>query len=470
MVDPTTGIDLEKAGIADIVNRQNVGASQRARNELIRQQTQSGQSTDLSSLYSTKQSSQNNSGIMPFETWQQQYKNPDYWKYDELPKTNNMFGNVGDQWSSYREGIPKYTKGLEDYIKYAAPDLVSDADWKKNTSNAFVSHSANGISDYLYGSPNLEINIQNPLYKNPNTPKEVLAALYPSTSAFLKDDPFIQQLNSKYQYIAPASQSQLRSAEAEGGSGFDFRTNPYGSWDLGHDNLYLTPKFKHGQGLDMHPEGSIYDRYLNSKYYNPYNEDGTFNPEGWEVRSNKSQAMGGVIGTLGILGAAAGPSMFGPGGGTAGTLGSENMFFGGTSAIAPTATQSAGMFGNTAWDLGNKYVNKAAEGALKGFLFSGGNPTAALQGGLTGPVGGYISESLNPYVGDIASKSLGGAASGTLASLFTKNNPIAGSLYGGMSGGLNAYLNSVNANSDTFNKMASNTLSGLVRKKLFRNK
>jgi len=73
-------------------------------------------------------------------------------------------------------------------------------------------------------------------------------------------------------------------------------------------------------------------------------------------------------------------------------------------------------------------------------------------------------------VGDIASKSLGGAASGTLASLFTKNNPIAGSLYGGMSGGLNAYLNSVNANSDTFNKMASNTLSGLVRKKLFRNK
>ena len=373
---------------------------------------------------------------MPFETWQQQYTNPDYWKYDELPKTNNMFGNVGDQWSSYREGIPKYTKGLEDYIKYAAPDLVSDADWKKNTSNAFVSHSANGISDYLYGSPNLEINIQNPLYKNPNTPKEVLAALYPSTSAFLKDDPFIQQLNSKYQYIAPASQSQLRSAEAEGGSGFDFRTNPYGSWDLGHDNLYLTPKFKHGQGLDMHPEGSIYDRYLNSKYYNPYNEDGTFNPEGWEVRSNKSQAMGGVIGTLGILGAAAGPSMF----------------------------------GNNAWDLGNKYVNKAAEGALKGFLFSGGNPTAALQGGLTGPVGGYISDVANPYIGNIASKALGGAASGTLASLFTKNNPIAGSLYGGMSGGLNAYLNSVNANSDTFNKMASNTLSGLVRKKLFRNK
>ena len=58
MVDPTTGIDLEKAGIADIVNRQNVGASQRARNELIRQQTQSGKSPDLSSLYSTTQTNQ----------------------------------------------------------------------------------------------------------------------------------------------------------------------------------------------------------------------------------------------------------------------------------------------------------------------------------------------------------------------------------------------------------------------------
>ena len=366
MVDPITGIDTEQAKLADIVNRQNVGTSQRFRNEQIRKQTQSGQSPDLASATATS----------------------------DIPKI-------------YTPPEPNYERNVFGKIVY---------------------------KPYTYSSP-------------------------------FENDPTFQSLSSKYKYVQPDYQPYTQISDSP--AGYDFRKNPYGSFDLGN-HLFLAPKLNLANAPFGMPESN--ESYLNSKYYNPYNEDGTFNPEGWEVRSNKSQAMGGVIGTLGILGAAAGPGMFGPGGGTAGTLGSENMFFGGTSAIAPTATQSAGMFGNQAWDLGNKYVNKAAEGALKGFLFSGGNPTAALQGGLTGPVGGYISESLNPYVGDIASKSLGGAASGTLASLFTKNNPIAGSLYGGMSGGLNAYLNSVNANSDTFNKMASNTLSGLVRKKLFRNK
>lgn len=465
MVDPTTGIDLEKAGIADIVNRQNVGASQRARNELIRQQTQSGQSPDLSSLYSTQQGNQTSSGILPFNEWQQQYKNPEY----DFTEQKDAFGRPIE--NAYNQGVPQYTKGLADYIKYAAPGAISDDEWKRNTSNLFTTHqSLGGLSDFLYGTPNLENYLQNPLYKNPNIPKEVLEAVYPSTAAFLHDDPYVKQLNSQYKYIAPASEYQQLNASGEGGSGFDFRTNPHGTWDLGHDNLYLAPKFQHGVGLNNNQSGSTWDSYLNNQFYRPYNDDGSFNPEGWEVRSGKSQAMGGIVGTLGVLSAAMGPSMFGPADGVAGTLGSENMFFGGTNALAPTISSSSGMFGNTAWDLGNKYANKAAEGALKGFLFSGGNPTAALQGGLTGPVGGYISESMNPYVGDIASKSLGGAASGALASLFTKNNPIAGSLYGGMSGGLNAYLNSVNANSDPFNKTLSNTLSGLMRKKLFRNK
>lgn len=464
MVDPTTGIDLEKAGIADIVNRQNVGASQRARNELIRQQTQSGQSPDLSSLYSTQQQSQNNSGIMPFEQWQQQYKNPDYWKYEDIKP--DVFGN--DPRDSLREGVPQYTKGLADYIGYAMPDWKNQLGVKSLTDFHPFGGANTGISDKLYGNLYMEDNIQSPLYKNSSVPTEVLAAVYPNTAAFLKDDPKIKELLSQYKYIAPASASQLQSAQGEGGGGFDWRSNPYGSFDLGKDGLYLTPKYDAKSDPNFNPFGSGRNDYTSG--YKPYSEDGSFNPEGWYVRQMKSNALGGLLGTMQILAAAAGPSIFGPGGGTAGTLGSENMFFGGTSAIAPTATQSAGMFGNKAWDLGNKYVNKAAEGALKGFLFSGGNPTAALQGGLTGPVGGYISDVANPYIGNIASKALGGAASGTLASLFTKNSPIAGSLYGGMSGGLNAYLNSVNANADPFNKTVSNTLSGLVRKKLFRNK
>jgi hypothetical protein len=371
MVDPTTGIDLEKAGIADIVNRQNVGASQRARNELIRQQTQSGKSPDLSSLYSTQQVNQS-----------------------EFPN----------------------------YAPTSLPELSKD----------------------VFGN--------------------VVQKSYEYSPGFSKDDPSIQALNSKYKYNMPDLQP---TAYIEGGPGYDFTKNPYGSWDLGNE-FVLAPKLNRSTDpLGVHQQK---EDYGNPEYYKPFKDDGTFDQSGWEIRSTKSGALGSLLSTLQILAAATGPSMFGPAGGTAGTLGSENMFFGGLNAMAPTATQTAGMFGNQAWDLGNKYVNKAAEGALKGFLFSGGNPTAALQGGLTGPVGGYLSDVASPYIGNIASKALGGAASGSLASLFTKNSPIAGSLYGGMSGGLNAYLNSVNANTDPFNKMASNTVSGLIRKKLFRNK
>jgi hypothetical protein len=46
-------------------------------------------------------------------------------------------------------------------------------------------------------------------------------------------------------------------------------------------------------------------------------------------------------------------------------------------------------------------------------------------------------------LGDIGSKMLGGAASGGLNSLFNKNDVVNGSLFGGMSGGLHGFLNSV---------------------------
>jgi hypothetical protein len=354
MVDPITGVDSNLAGLADVVNRQNVGASQKARNELIRQQTQQGTSPDLSSLYSTQQ-----------------------------PGQSNQLSNI--------------------------PDI----------------------------------------------------------------------LNSRYKYTAPATEDELRNMYAEGGSGFDFTKNPYGSWDLGN-SMILAPKYNvagyNGAGAD--PFFAHSNDYNNPGYFKPYNEDGSFNPEGWGVRSTKSHALGHIMGTLGVLAAPVaaywGPALSGATEagtaattGTAGTMGAgESMFFGGTNAIAPTTAQSAGMFGNKAWDLGNKYINKAAEGALKGFLFSGGDPKAALQGGIMSPLGTYISDAANPYIGSIASKTLGGAASGALSSLFTKNSPIAGSLYGGMSGGLNAYLNSVNANADPFNKLVSGSLAGIVKKKI----
>ena len=143
--------------------------------------------------------------LQTYNDWLQQYKNPDYWKYDSMqaPSTFNIDGadqsNV-DPWAAYREGVPKYTKGLVDYIKYAMPDLENDPAYKGmliNQSPFGNSPAGNQISERLYGSPFLENNIQHPLYLGQNTPREVLEAVYPSTAAFLRDDPIISSLKLK---------------------------------------------------------------------------------------------------------------------------------------------------------------------------------------------------------------------------------------------------------------------------------
>lgn len=368
MVDPITGIDTEQAKLADIVNRQNVGTSQRFRNEQIRKQTQSGQSPDLSSLQTTSDLSQGYDWGLSNDTGQ--YVDP--------------FGQT----------------------KYKSVDYAP---------------------------------------------------------TFSKNDPTFQSLSSKYAYQMPNTQ---REAFVEGGPGYDIRHGPYGSFDLGN-NLFLVPKLNKTKAPFGVPANN--ESLLNKDYYNPLNSDNTLNLDNWEVMKHGGHALGSLVSTLQVLAPAVTGYLNAPTGGTPGSLGSENMFFGGTDAIAGPTT-SSGIFNQKNLDLGNKYLNRSAEGALKSFLFSGGDPKAAMQGGIVGPAGSYVSDSLNPIFGDIASKSLGGAASGALASLFTKNSPIAGSLYGGMSGGLNAYLNSVNKDSDQFNKLVSHTGTGLLKKHLFGNK
>lgn len=108
--------------------------------------------------------------------------------------------------------------------------------------------------------------------------------------------------------------------------------------------------------------------------------------------------------------------------------------------MSPDVAKMVGNFGVSA--ASNLMRGQGMDSALASALFS----TAS------GKAGSEIGKALNPVLGEIGSRALGGAASGGLNSLFNKNNVVAGSLFGGMSGGLHGFLNSTDRQNNTFSK------------------
>ena len=130
----------------------------------------------------------------------------------------------------------------------------------------------------------------------------------------------------------------------------------------------------------------------------------------------------------------------------------------GVGSYAGANVDSTGVMG-TSTSLGSAAANSAAnnmilnaganyartgdlETALKAAAFS----TAA------GSAGNWLGNTTSSSLGDIGSKALGGAASGGLNSLFSKQSPVAGSLFGAMSGGLHGFLNSTDRSNNTYNR------------------
>lgn len=135
-----------------------------------------------------------------------------------------------------------------------------------------------------------------------------------------------------------------------------------------------------------------------------------------------------------------------------------NNAINGIASYAGSNVGSGGVMGTDA-SLGSAAANSAAnnmiinaganyartgdiENALKAAAFS----TAS------GAAGNWLGSATAGDLGEIGSKALGGAASGGLNSLFTKNSPIEGSLFGAMSGGLHGFLNSTDRSNNTYSK------------------
>lgn len=94
----------------------------------------------------------------------------------------------------------------------------------------------------------------------------------------------------------------------------------------------------------------------------------------------------------------------------------------------------------------NAGANYARTGDLENALKAAAFSTAS------GATGNWLGSATAGDLGESGSKALGGAASGGLNSLFTKNSPIEGSLFGAMSGGLHGFLNSTDRSNSTYNK------------------
>lgn len=132
-------------------------------------------------------------------------------------------------------------------------------------------------------------------------------------------------------------------------------------------------------------------------------------------------------------------------------MSSLSKYISDTGVVSPGMARAATNFGLGA--LGNFSKGMDAKSALASALFS----TAG------GEAGGALANATKGTLGEIGSKMLGGAASGGISSLYGKNSPIAGSLYGAMSGGLHGFLNSTDMQNKTFNQQANDRNLNLAK-------
>lgn len=146
-------------------------------------------------------------------------------------------------------------------------------------------------------------------------------------------------------------------------------------------------------------------------------------------------------------------SLGGTGGAPVGTA------VGSSGAAANSMSGSAGGIFGSGVSLGSTAANQAAQAML---MNAGANyaRTGDLENALkaaafstaSGAAGNWLGSATASSLGEIGSKALGGAARGGLNSLFTKNSPIEGSLFGAMSGGLHGFLNSTDRSNNTYSK------------------
>lgn len=442
-------LGLDASQIADAVNRQKIG-SQRQRNEMMRLGTSDPNAFALQNKQQLQQATQ------PSEMWgagrqlasNQNVQGDEFGLIDQAaPKLGGdryYYGNT--DWTT-NQGLQSlydktgYTQYKEQQARNAykptsiqdlltsighwstkAPEVYGDNDPRVMPANRemldqrdLAAQISQFNPDAYSDRPGLGIGTgdidwrgvnQQALLKKPMDDffnAKVFGAYSPLTH---QEDPYVKFLNSKYKPT----------------------TN---GWDLGDGKLY-TP-IKSFQGNDWYglngPTGNAemdsptFSQAIEKDWADAFTPEGKFNKEGWHVTQPKSHAMQGILGTLsviapalfyglGMVGTAAGEGGAAAGG-TGTAVGEGGASVAGSSAAIPAGSEglmtgslateaapaaagaSTGMFGNSNLDMGNAWLNRAGEGAIRGAVGSGGNLKSILGGALSGGIGSTINSNLS---------------------------------------------------------------------------
>lgn len=392
------GIGQDLSEVVDIVNRKKI-SSQRLRNEQIRQGI-----TDPNSFEATNQ-----------PEIQQAQQPSEFWGAGRKVAENQ---NVpSDEFGLIDKMAPKLG-GVRNYY--------GDTDW--TTPKGLQSlYDTSGYTKYQEAIkvPDLWSNISRGNFRGPSYERAVEDAKRYAAAGFIPG-----KAPAGWTYI-PGSIGPARGS---------YRGPDAGYWKQGNSYLGYRPGFGYNGTVDVGSQGDKEGIAL--------------------VGSVISMMMPGLLaagagaGTgAGASGLAATPTELAL---DAGALGGANTgALGSASLGTPGLLGSGGIFG-TGVDIGNVYANQLAENILKNAATGGDikkSTLGSLFGMASGTMGNQVSSMLSPQLGETVAKMMGGAASGGISSLYNKDSPIAGSLYGAMSGGLHGFLNSTARDQNMFSPL-----------------
>jgi len=333
------------------------------------------------------------------------------------------------------------TKNLADYLDYAIPGSVTDAERKQYDLMAGPGSNDRQFTSFYDSMPTLQQDFRS----RTDLPPQVLDALYnPMDAIRHSNDPIVQQLNAQYKY-QPESYGTVHGMDDPG----DIQgIGGAGSWDLGN-GMTLIPKNTgyfagYGKPLQQDPSNTLdgtagFLNFIQSGTPNPYRPDGSFDPSGWRVANlDKESKSAGIANMVGIAGVLAAPLMayWAPeltgatsvgGAGADIPAGSEGMMIGapGTTATAPTVT--GGMFGSsspvTSSSPTNPAITQAGESLAGQAVNTGGDQI----------VGSYGLDSLPGSVNSADAAFGTGGGTTAVDAATAAGSPGAG-IYGGMAG------------------------------------
>lgn len=446
------GLGLDQSQLADVINQQYKGYSQKQRNQMIQSAATTpdnlGAITQQANKTATQPTEFLGAGITDnIPTVSQDGQQLTGYDQGNLSSLYNQNAGYQGRNFDYTDSAGKgyFNLNTQKDVEGSNPNFISgDFNAYKNPSGNYMEHRPISAGGYYYADPwgfshSLSKAGNNKYFVSENTLNE-------HTRSGTAD--------TWYSLNPNADLSGLQYGQFQGQTGLFFdptKTNLSSLLTPGRNNsAYADPGhgFFGDLGKIFEPVGNILGAIYSSGV--PWGSIlvGVDNVASGNEKAVKGNIINGLVSyggsqiSLGGTGGAPVETAVGSSGAAANSMaGSSGGIFGSGVSLGSTAANQAAQS-----MIMNAGVNYARTGDLENALKAAAFSTAA------GSAGNWLGSATSGSLGEVGSKALGGAASGGLNSLFSKNSPVAGSLFGAMSGGLHGFLNSTDRSNNTYNR------------------